>query len=459
MAVGRNVLLTWLAFQYPFATSTSWLRQSSHSFFLLPQPRFKPTYYALVIMDLCKALPGAFPAVVAGAVRALFDKIAELDMECRTRLILWFSHHLSNFQFIWPWEEWAYVLELPKWAPQRVFVQESVENAPGLEDLLPPKGGPNFRYNAESGRSKAEWVALSEELNGLVRSKQTVREIIAWIEETVIPVHGLEVTLQVVIQTLLNIGSKSFTHLMTVLERYGQVIAKVCPDEDRQMTAIAIDRMMGYRLISNLAIVRWVFSPANVEQFHIADRHWEILRNALKKQQQILKAELEAAESKLTLMNGEPVVGDNPLKLKRLKTSSEKAEAEEVSLRDSLEAKEALLLRALGENESLFLSMYKNFSSVLLDRLPEGSAIGTWRSLHSTQADTMMLDSDEPSGMDVDHEKGLTSMSNGEKAYVKAITRQYASEIWPHVEKIDEEILSGNVHPLFRKAVYCGLGR
>jgi len=26
-----------------------------------------------------------------------------------------------------------------------------------------------------------------------------------------------------------------------------------------QMTAIAIDRMMGYRLISNLAIVKWVF--------------------------------------------------------------------------------------------------------------------------------------------------------------------------------------------------------
>lgn len=95
-----------------------------------------------------------------------------------------------------------------------------------------------------------------------------------------------------VVQTLLDIGSKSFTHLITVLERYGQVIAKICSDEDKQlllieevssywnnsaqMTAIAIDRMMGYRLISNLAIVRWVFSPENVEQFHTSDRPWEV---------------------------------------------------------------------------------------------------------------------------------------------------------------------------------------
>ncbi|KAI3456671.1 hypothetical protein Pfo_013334 [Paulownia fortunei] len=498
---------------------------------LLPQPPFKPIYYTLVIMDLCKALPGAFPAVVAGAVRSLFDKIADLDMECRTHLILWFSHHLSNFQFIWPWEEWAYVLDLPKWAPQRVFVQEvlerevrlsywekikqSIESAPALEELLPPKGATNFRYSAEDGDQTEH--GLSSELNGMVKERLTSRDIISWIEDHVLPAHGLDVTLRVVVQTLLNIGSKSFTHLITVLERYGQVIARICSDQDKQvllisevsafwknnaqMTAIAIDRMMGYRLISNVAILRWVFSSSNVDQFHISDRPWEILRNAVTKtfnritdlrkeisslQKSVVtateaaskaQAELEDAKSKLTLtlVDGEPVLAENPVKMKRLKSNAEKTKEEEVSTCESLEAKEALLARAIDEIEALFLFLYKSFSNVLAEPLRD-----TDGSLHlSGEADEMAVDNEDTSTMELDKEGGRSQRSHsnggrtvngynvGEKeqwclstlGYVKALTRQYASEIWPLVEKLDAEVLTEDVHPLLRKAVYSGLRR
>ncbi|CAL5402505.1 unnamed protein product [Camellia sinensis] len=466
---------------------------------LLPHPLFKPMYYTLVIIDLCKI--GAFPAVVAGAVRALFDKIADLDMECQTRLILWFSHHLSNFQFIWPWEEWAYVLDLPKWAPQRVFVQEvlerevrlsywdkvkqSIENAPALEELLPPKGVPNFKYSGEDGGDGTEH-ALSVELSGMVKERQTIREVISWMEEN-----------------------------------YGQVITRICTDQDKQvmliaevssywknsaqMTAIAIDRMMGYRLISNLAIVTWVFSPANIEQFHTTDHPWEeassekiyhmaqgILRNAvnktynrisdLRKEISVLKnsvvsaeeaatkakAELEGAEAKLTLVDGEPVLGENPVRLKRLKANAEKTKEAEV--------KEALLARALEENEALFLSLFKNFSTVMMERIHDAFRDGTMRQSH--QAEEMAIDLEDSSAMELDKENGKPkkSHSNGERAngynvgekeqwclstlgYVKAFSRQYASEIRPHIEKLDAEVFTENVHPLFRKAVYSGLNR
>lgn len=50
-------------------------------------------------------------------------------------------------------------------------------------------------------------------------------------------------------------------------------------------------------------------------------------------------------------MDGEPVLGENPVRMKRLKSSAERAKEEVVSVYESLEAKEALLSRALDENE------------------------------------------------------------------------------------------------------------
>lgn len=63
------------------------------------------------------------------------------------------------------------------------------------------------------------------------------------------------------------------------------------------------------------------------------------------------KAEVDAAESKLALVDGEPVLGENPVRLNRLKSRAEKAKEELISLQESLEAKEALLARATDENE------------------------------------------------------------------------------------------------------------
>lgn len=69
------------------------------------------------------------------------------------------------------------------------------------------------------------------------------------------------------------------------------------------------------------------------------------------------RVELEAAESKLSLVEGEPVLSENPAKMKRLKSTVEKTGEAELSLRESLEAKEALLNRALSETEVLYISL------------------------------------------------------------------------------------------------------
>ncbi|XP_029124036.1 nuclear cap-binding protein subunit 1-like isoform X2 [Elaeis guineensis] len=63
-------------------------------------------------------------------------------------------------------------------------------------------------------------------------------------------------------------------------------------------------------------------------------------------------AEYEAAEPKLEVVDGQPVQSEKPGRLKRLKGYVDKAKDDKTSIRESLEAKDALLARALEENKS-----------------------------------------------------------------------------------------------------------
>jgi len=111
---------------------------------------------------------------------------------------------------------------------------------------------------------------------------------------------------------------------------------------------------------------RIVISPISFEQIlrnavskthnRISDLRKEILtikKNISSAEEAAMeaKAELYAAESKLTLVDGEPVLGDNPVRLNRLKSHAEKTKEDVVTLTESLQSKEALLARAIEENE------------------------------------------------------------------------------------------------------------
>lgn len=56
--------------------------------------------------------------------------------------------------------------------------------------------------------------------------------------------------------------------------------------------------------------------------------------------------------------------------------------------------------------QALFLSLYKSFSTVLSERLPDASRAGTLRELKSVPADAMAVDPEESSAMDLDNENG-----------------------------------------------------
>jgi TolA-binding protein len=88
----------------------------------------------------------------------------------------------------------------------------------------------------------------------------------------------------------------------------------------------------------------------------ISDLRKEI--QSLKKGLQVAKQastnamkELEEAKSVLEIVEGQPVPAERPGRLRRLQAYADKAKQEEVAMEESLEAKGALLARALEESK------------------------------------------------------------------------------------------------------------
>ena len=72
----------------------------------------------MVQADACRLLQ-AVPRSMSACVRELFQRMAALDPQLRTQLSEWLAYHLSNFDFMWPWAKWSYVLQAPPHDAQR----------------------------------------------------------------------------------------------------------------------------------------------------------------------------------------------------------------------------------------------------------------------------------------------------------------------------------------------------
>lgn len=74
--------------------------------FKLPAPEHKTVYYHSILTEVCKLAPAAIAPSLGRAIRVLYQRLEETDLELNYRFLDWFSHHLSNFGFTWKWTEW-----------------------------------------------------------------------------------------------------------------------------------------------------------------------------------------------------------------------------------------------------------------------------------------------------------------------------------------------------------------
>ncbi|GLB33280.1 putative MIF4G like protein [Lyophyllum shimeji] len=306
---------------------------------ILPESSHKSIYYMSLITELCKLSPSTVGPAVGKSIRKLYSFLSEgLDVEGARRFAEWFAVHMSNFGFQWVWKEWVPDLALAVQHPRRTFIRRAVEleirlsyhdrilktlpepmQSPDALTISEQAPGPDFEYddptnphhdaaqsvlNLLRGRAKAEDV---------ISHLDTLKTTLETSEEGHLNVDAI--VRSIAVQSLLHIGSRSFSHLLNAIERYLPLLRNIASDgatgaglnlearagiltaaasfwkNNRQMVGIVFDKLMQYQIVDPSDVVGWTFvngsgigqprelvGPLSLNAFE-----WDLMRGALDK--------------------------------------------------------------------------------------------------------------------------------------------------------------------------------
>jgi nuclear cap-binding protein subunit 1 len=298
-------------------------------------------YYTTLIMDLCRESLDKIPSILGRTIKLLFSRLQGsdnfgMDVECINRFAEFFSHHLSNFGFSWRWSDWEFLLSEPEHSKQFIFVRETLEKCIRLayfdriKNSIPetfeqhsgifPATSPTFSYTFHDiGDVDHGLFDMVRSLNSKISSREeviSIEEILTKIEEYVTNhphalnsypnAHLFELTpnnvsQDALFQSIMFQGSKSFSHLLNVIEKYlsllqsrnetefqRQITCKIiCQfwSKNKQFLEILLGKLVNYRIIDPKSIIQWLISVDRLnddfDRFYV----WNILRSTLLKLQ------------------------------------------------------------------------------------------------------------------------------------------------------------------------------
>ena len=327
----------------------------------LPSPRCLPVYVAAVIIDLFRVEPKAIPPIIGLAINALFERLDGVDAEAFSRLVLWFSFHLSNFSFVWPWSNWAAVLETDEWTGQRVFVVEAFARCVRLSfweriqqtipeelvALMPHQPKPAFRFDtpagaegelaagkdgnvdmaakregedekkeAAAGTDDTSLPAVAAAVLSKLREKAGNEEIVNFLSSSLGSSASLSSPAQLLFPCILHAGNKSYSHLFALFDRYSGLIAHYLPasalqlvhsiseywQHSHQHVLVILDAVLQRGWVRHAAVLHWLLEGggAKVEELHYSFA-WELtamVMDRLSRQQEERAAAAAAEEEK-----------------------------------------------------------------------------------------------------------------------------------------------------------------
>lgn len=299
--------------------------------FRLPKSHERFVYYTTLIMDLCKESLDKIPSVLGRTIKTLFSRLDHMDVECIKRFSDFFAVHLSNFAYSWRWEDWEFVLDQDEHAMQFIFVRETLQKCIRLayydriKNSIPetfethgkifPTSAPSFSFSFQNSGAvgDSEIYRLASDLNEKISSRADslvletlLGEIEEYAETNPDCLDNLEkqrtpntLAHEVLFQCLMFQGSKSFSHLLNVIEKYLPLLQKWNETMDaRLLTAeitcsfwslntqfleIILGKLINYRILDSKAVITWLISEKtmddNFDRFYV----WSILSGTLYK--------------------------------------------------------------------------------------------------------------------------------------------------------------------------------
>ncbi|KAJ7367816.1 MIF4G like-domain-containing protein [Mycena albidolilacea] len=312
------------------------------AYLVLPESCHKSIYYIGVITELCKLSPSTVGPAVGKSIRKLYSTLGDgLDVEVARRFAEWFAVHMSNFGFQWVWKEWIPDLSLSIQHPKRAFMRRALEFEIRLSyhdrilktlpaEMQAPEGhtigeqapGPDFEYDDPSNPHRD---AAQSVLN-LFRGRAEAKDVISHLDTLKATletsddggvVNADALIRSIAIQSLLHIGSRSFSHLLNAIERYLPLLRSIAsggassaggsgnPEakadiltasaafwkHNRHMVAIVFDKLMQYQIVDPTDVVGWTFiNRAEIKELSestgplsLSAFEWDLLKGALDK--------------------------------------------------------------------------------------------------------------------------------------------------------------------------------
>uniref|UniRef100_A0A3P8Z5D6 Nuclear cap-binding protein subunit 1 n=1 Tax=Esox lucius TaxID=8010 RepID=A0A3P8Z5D6_ESOLU len=370
--------------------------------FQLPCPPHIDVMYTTLLIELCKLQPGSLPQVLAQATEMMYMRLDTMNTTCIDRLLNWFSHHLSNFQFRWSWDDWADCLAMDADKPKPKFVKEVLEKCMRLSyhqrivDIVPPTfsalipAEPIFFYKyQDEANSKCAGYAVAITVGNAIKNRASNEEILTVLKDVPNPNQEDDddegegfnpLKIEVFLQTLLHLAAKSFSHSFSALAKFHEILKALTDcDEGKlhilrvvyevwrnhpQMISVLVDKLIRTQIVDCAAVANWLFSPNMAHEF-TRFYVWEILHSTIRKMNkhvQKIQKELEEAKEKLEKQQHKKDSGDE-------EDMERNSEDEDGQLEEQIERLQEKVESAQSEQKNLFLVIFQRFIMMLTEHL------------------------------------------------------------------------------------------